>query len=959
MKRDDFSVTPEEDSSDDVQNKTQLFETIHDDTIEQGVKEEQPKGKKVLHIFGKTAKYSGKTILFILRKVITYALNILLTVLIIGTIVAACVVMAFMLYLGKFVDTDYTELDNLKYDSSLTTSIYYINEDGAEVELESDRLSSSENRMWVAYNDIPDNLVKAYIAIEDQRFWENNGVDTKRTLSAVYNFFIPSGSQYGGSTITQQLIKNVSGNNEETIQRKVQEIFRALNVNKKYSKTEILEMYLNTIYLSENCYGVRAAAEKYFGKQLSELTLNECAAIASIGKWPIHYDPLVNPQFNLERRNLVLREMLAQELISETEYYEAYDSPLVLSIDDNSSYTEYVHSYYIDAVIDDVIDDLMLEYGYSEKEASLLLYSGGLHIVTCMNPEIQHILETVYCDEKYWPTTTGLQAQSAMCVMDPSSGNLLGIVGGRGEKKISRGLNRATQSERQCGSSIKPISLYAYALETGAYNYCGPCDDVPFLYLEDEDTMWPHNAGNHYDGISTLENAIQRSLNTVAVSTCNKLGISKVFNNLMNSGFTTLVSSYTSKSGITFSDQALSPLSLGSFTFGVTVREMTQAYACLANSGVTSKARTYTEVRDSMGNIVLTNDEEHSVLYSESTAYMITKLLQTVVTGPNGTARKSITFYKNYEGLEIAAKTGTTNDSKDLYFCGYTPDLVGANWYGYDNNKTITAASSSCATLWDNVFNMIYKYYEDNGIHYTKTFAQPGSVAYAGDTGLRICSVSGKLATDACEADIAYYTGEADSCVTSEFYYLKTNPPTEYCDKHVYVQWDRKTKAICMPGCSCPQDDLVWVGFRLKSKSERCFEKNVRIADSQYIYIDIPEGYVYPSSKEVAFFRNLYVKAASKSDKSEYPGYTSGIDYPYNRVCLEHYTGRTDADPPEEPLPPAPPIEDTSSEEPIVPVDESSESENPPEETSPAESSQEESQPEQNPMESEEPPVTE
>ncbi|MBP5231289.1 MAG: transglycosylase domain-containing protein, partial [Clostridia bacterium] len=291
--------------------KTRLFDTVASPSPgEKREKDkEKPSGKerrkKVLSAVGKTAKYSGKTVLFIVRKVLTYSLNVLLTALIVGVLVAAAVALAFMIYLGNYVNSEFPELDNLKYDSSLTTSIYYTDADGAEVELEDDRLSSSENRMWVAYSDIPQMLVKAYVAIEDMRFWEHNGVDTKRTLAAVYNFFIPSGSAYGGSTITQQLIKNVSGNNEETIQRKVQEIFRALNVDKKYSKTEILEMYLNTIYLSENCYGVRAAAQEYFGKELSDLTLNECAAIASIGKWPIHYDPRVNPQNNLERRNLV------------------------------------------------------------------------------------------------------------------------------------------------------------------------------------------------------------------------------------------------------------------------------------------------------------------------------------------------------------------------------------------------------------------------------------------------------------------------------------------------------------------------------------------------------------------------------------------------------------------------------------------------------------------------------
>lgn len=843
--------------------------------------ESERKRKKTLAVLGKTGKYSGKTVLFVLRKVVTYALNLLLTILLVGVIVGAVVGITFMVYLQNFVDSDCPELQTLRYDSSQTTALYYTDRDGNLIELTEDRLSSSENRMWVAYDEIPEMLVDAYVAIEDQRFWEHNGVDTKRTLSAVYNFFVPSGSQYGGSTITQQLIKNVTGDNQNTMQRKIQEIFRALNVESQYDKTEIMEMYLNTIFLSEGCYGVRAAAAEYFGKELSELTLNECAALASIGKSPVKYDPLINPQENLERRNLVLREMLRQEKITQEQFDEAYDSPLHLVEDtENYVYTETVHSYYIDAVIDDVIADLMETYGYDERSASILLYSGGLQIVSCMDPNVQSILETVYTDESYWPTTTGIQAQSAICVMDAKSGDLLGLVGGRGEKKISRGLNRATHSKRQCGSSIKPVSVYAYALETGLYNYVGPCDDVPVLYDESSDSLWPNNANRTFSGRSSLENAIQRSLNTVAVKTCNSLGVSMVYQNMVRSGFTTLVENYTSANGTTFSDAALSPLSLGSFTFGVTVREMTQAYACFANGGVTSKARTYSVVKDSQGNVVLDNSQEPDTLYSEATAYMITRLMQTVITGPAGTARNYIDFHRSFDGLEVAGKTGTTNDNKDLYFCGFTPDLVGGCWYGYDNNKTITAKGGAAAGLWNHAFRMIYEYYTEAGIPFQRKFTQPSTVAYAGDTGLRICTISGKLATEACENDIGHYLGGA-SVVTSEFYYLKADAPKEYCDKHISVNWDRQTQAISVPGCSCPAENLVKVGFRLLEKQERCFARNVRISDASYIYINVPSGYTYPTSGNVPFFQNLY-------GEGEYPGYNGST---HNRVCTEHFHG--------------------------------------------------------------------
>ena len=869
-------------------NKTRLFDSPGKPAKE---KEKEPlkKTKLALTALKYTGKFSFKTVLFLVRKALTYTLNVVLTAIIVGVLVGAVCIMAFMIYLNSYVNADFTGLDNLKYDSSLTTSLYYVDEHGNEIELEEDRLSSSENRLWVPYDEIPKILVDAYVAIEDQRFWEHNGVDTKRTLSAVYNFFVPSGSSFGGSTLTQQLIKNVTGENDTTIQRKIQEIFRALDVEKKYDKTEIMEMYLNTIYLSQNCYGVRAAAETYFGKQLSELTLNECAAIASIGKSPVKYDPILNPQYNLERRNLVLREMLAQGLITQEEFDEAYDAPLVFAGDEETDYGTKVHSYYVDAVIDDVLTDLMATYGYDEKTASIQLFSGGLQVVICMDPNIQSILEEVYTDESYWPTATGLQAHSAMCVMDPETGDLLGIVGGRGEKKTARGLNRATHSRRQCGSSIKPISVYALALETGLYNYAGPCDDVPVLYDENAEAHWPNNFNKVFSGSTYLTYAIKRSMNTVAADTCGQLGVNAVYENMLQYGFTTLVENHVSSNGTVFSDASLSPLSLGSFTFGVTVREMTQAYACLANNGVTSKARTYSVVRDSMGNIILDNSNDNqTILYSEETAYMITRLMQNVISSSTGTGYRYIKFHKNFDGLEVVGKTGTTNDDKDLYFCGYTPDLVASCWYGYDNNKTITTGGGAAATLWDSVFQKIYEYYEREGIHYQRTFEQPNTIAYAKDTGIRICTISGKLATDACDRDIAVVVDGESSVVTSDFYYIRSEVPTEYCDKHVSVQWDQKTQAICLPGCLCPQEDLITVSFRLKEKEDRCFHSDLRISDTQYIFIPVPENYEFPTKRSVPFFINLYSK---EEDNEEYPGHTSGATYPYNRYCTEHSSG--------------------------------------------------------------------
>ena len=825
----------------------------------------------------RAAKATAKGTLFVVRKVLTYLLNIILTILLVGIITGCVVAVAFFIYLQDIMNDDdivnYEGLDNLKFDSALSTTMYYVDADGNEILLEEDTLESSENRLWANYEDIPQNLIDAYIAVEDQRFFEHTGVDTTRTASAIYNFFIPTSSNYGGgSTITQQLIKNVSGENSATIQRKVGEIFRALSVEEKYTKEEILEMYLNTIFLSHNSYGVRVAAQTYFGKELEDLTLEECAAIASIGKWPTHYDPISNPKNNLNRRNLVLKLMLEQEMITQEEFDAAYDVPLKLASGSEESYSETVHSYYIDAVMDDVIADLMETYGYDEVAASKMLYSGGLQIVTCLDPAIQACAEKVFTDSSYWPKSSGIQAQSAITIMDPETGDLLAIVGGLGEKRQSRGLNRATQSKRQCGSSIKPVSIYAPALDNGYITPITPVDDVPPVYYEDTGKYWPKNSNNKYQGLVTPDYAIQASLNTIVVELCERMGVNNVFQNFLEYGYTTLIDSKTLANGTVLSDINTSPLALGGLTYGVTVREHTQAYATLANDGITSKARTYTIVRDSKGKVILDNTEKHEVKYSNTTTALLTKMMQNVVSGSYGTAVSRVTFWKNY-GVEVAGKTGTTNDKKDVYFAGFTPDLVACCWYGHDLNNVITASGNPAASLWNSVFNEIYKYYEKNGIDYQKTFDVPGNVVE-----VEYCSISGKLATDACRNDLCAMN-DGLKCVWTG-YVNASDAPTEYCDKHVMVRWDTVTGAICMNGCNCPESNLINVGLRKMTLADRALHGKVNVIDAQYTYMDLPVGYSYPLDPNVPFFYNLL------PDDLNF-GVSTGTK-PANRVCLEH-----------------------------------------------------------------------
>jgi len=835
-----------------------------------------------------TAKVTFGILFTIVRKVIGYAINLVLTLLLVLMITGAAAALAFVVYIKNYVDPTYTGLDNLKFDSSLSTSLYYVNDLGEEIELEDDRLYGEENRMWAQFEDIPQTLINAYIAVEDQRFMTHNGVDAKRTLSAVYNFFMPTSSNYGGgSTITQQLIKNVSGENETTIQRKVQEMFRALYVEKEFTKSEILEMYLNTIYLSQNSNGVKAAAQTYFGKELSELTLVECAAIASIGKSPIAYDPVLHPENNLTRRNLVLKLMLEQGKITQEQFDEAYDAPLYLKSDEDddssSDSSTKIRNYYLDAVMDDVIDALMETYSCDKVTASRMLYSGGLQIVTCMNPDIQAIVDEVYTKDEYWESTTGIKAQGAMCVMDPYTGDLLAIRGGRGEKTTNRGLNRATQSKRQCGSSVKPLSVYSLAIEKGLYTYGSSVDDSPVIYYADTDTYWPYNSSLTFAGKCNLSYAVQRSLNTVAVRTCLMLGVDTVFDNMVNNlGFTTLVESVKYDDGTTYSDKQVSPLALGSFTYGVTVREMTQAYSVLANGGMFIKARTFSEVRDSAGNVIIDNTTTPRIVYKESTCYIMTQLMVGVIKGSYGTSRTDVNFYKQFKGLEVCGKTGLTNDYKDRYFCGYTPDYVICSWYGYDNNKTIVSNGNPATQAWNTVMLKIYQWHEANNIPYTKAFTVPADVV----TGVSYCSISGKAPCEACYADLGVMNGEM-AVVYNDGVYTKDTVPTEQCDCHILVDYDSVTEAVCLDGCNCPKENIIQVSLR---KVDRVLYKNLRVYDGGYLWYPVPDDYTPPESESVSYWRYLLPEGT-------YMGYlNSSRVKAKNRVCLEHWVGKTETD---------------------------------------------------------------
>ncbi len=820
-----------------------------------------------------TAKKVGKGAMIaprILGKIGTYLLNIILTVLLIVIVTGAIVAGAFAIYVKSYVDPSF-DVENLKLNSNLTTSLYYQTADpgtGEVVweEMEKDRLSGSENRIWVSYDQIPQDMFDAIVSIEDKRFYSHNGVDIRRTGGAVLGFLTGNDS-YGGSTITQQLIKQVTGDNDVTIQRKIQEMLRALDLESKRDKKQILEMYLNTIYLSHGCYGVQTAANTYFGKDISECTLVECAALAAIPQAPTKWDPILNPENNEKRRNDIIHEMYEQGYITQAERDEAWNTELVIAESAKEDRTETVHSYYVDTVIDDLVADLQTELGVSKAVANQMVFSGGLKIYTAIDMELQTILEESFCDDSIFPkVSSGVQPEAAMCIMNQQNGNVVAIVGGRGVKTTPRGLNRATQSKRQPGSSIKPLSAYSLALDQGIISYASPVDDAPFA-LENSSAIWPANYPAGYNGLVPAYYAVQVSKNTCAVQVVNKLSTRYVYDYLTkNYHLSTLVDNVTTASGTVLSDVDLAPLALGGMTYGVTVRDMTAAYCTFGARGVYHAPRTYLKVLDSEGNIILSKDDNATVLLKESTASIMTKMLQDVV--KSGTAADASITLDNY--MDLAAKTGTTTETKDLYFVGFTPYYTAACWCGYDQPKTLRFNSNACKVIWNSVMLKVHgKYIERKNAGETlESFPMSNRVVT-----VTICRDSGLLPGSYCNLDLR-------GSRTIQSYFDKDNVPTRTCDCHVPVRYC--TDSNCVAGPGCPNVKIVALVY-----NKRVYKRQVTIADAQYTFVEIPDDYVYPADTTQPFYINAYPAGT-------YAG-TSGVARPANSFCVEHNYALTDA----------------------------------------------------------------
>lgn len=635
----------------------------------------------------------------------------------------------FLIYVFNFVDSD-LGIDLEEYKMGGTTAIYAKDSEGNWVEFQ--RIHVGENRIWKKLDEIPDTLEYAFIAIEDKRFKTHGGVDWKRTFAAFANTFLHFySSNQGGSTITQQLVKNLTGDKQQDWRRKVREIMRARELEMTESKDTILECYLNVVGMGNNIAGVEVAANYYFNKSVDELTISECASLASITKHPEALRPDKNLESNIKRRNTVLDEMYDQGYITAEEHKAAKAEELNVVADSSNIKQVAVNNYFVDALIDQVAKDLAETYNYNEKDAQMLVYNGGYRIYSTLNSDIQENVDTVFSDAETYglKASNGAKMQGAITVMD-YSGHIVAMAGGIGEKQENRGLNRATHISRQPGSTMKPIAAYAPAVDSNLITYSTLIEDKYTKY----GNWHPVNWYGGYWGAITAHYALERSVNTVPVYLVNKLTPETSYKFLKESlGISNLESN----------DVNLSALGMGGTYTGLNTTQSAAAFAIFGNLGKYYEPTTYYSVTDAQGNTVLEYDEKGVQVIGQDTATVMNRMLQTVVYGSNGTGGGA----RNYiPKMKIYAKTGTSDSTKDLWFVGGSPYYVASCWCGYDDNETIKSEGIA-QRMWGKVMTPVHKNLE------AKKFeeSQYTSSRY-------YCNATGLIATENCSSvSVGYY----------------------------------------------------------------------------------------------------------------------------------------------------------------------------------------------------------
>lgn len=686
--------------------------------------------------------------------------RILITLVLIGVLCGCFCGIAFAMYVHIYINPSAQETAaeiSKGLGLNLNSFIYAKESDSDEYTLY-ETIKGKENREWVDSDKIPDTLKNAVVAIEDERFYKHHGVDWVRTIGAVKGWLL-GGTQYGGSTITQQLIKNITADNDYSVKRKVNEIFRAFALEKEIDdKDRILVMYLNTIFLGYNSYGVQTAAMQYFDKDVSQLDLAESAVLAGLTNNPSIYDVYNHPEKVKERQETILAQMLDQKMISQEEYDAAVAEELHYR-----PYEEYqqeiksTYSYFTDEVIKDVINDLMTEKGYSRLVAENMVYSGGLNIYATIDTKVQNALDEVWANADNFPNTEkyGEIPQSAMVITD-KQGNIVGIAGGRGEKTSSRGFSYASDARRQPGSSIKPLATYGPAMDAGIATPDTTVYDRA-LIQDAEGNPWPMNDGKYPTGRAmTVKEGMTRSLNTISAQLLKQLTPQKSYEFMTQQLGFKLVDSRTNEDGTVQSDIDLAPLALGALTDGVTVREMAGGFSTFINDGVYGGTRTYTKVTDSEGNTIMENTPNTDKGFTNvRTDYYMLDCLQNVTA--HGTA-----YGIQLDGVETGGKTGTTTSNTDIWFCGITPKYSGAVWVGYEHNYRLDGLyGRNAAEIWLAVMQKVHA--GDSGLVFDSHPQDFEEVTYCMDTGL--------LASGACRA--------AGRAATGRFW--KDKVPTETC----------------------------------------------------------------------------------------------------------------------------------------------------------------------------------
>lgn len=670
--------------------------------------------------------------------------RILLTVLMVLVVAGIIVGVSLGIYVLKIANEP-TGIDLNARSLNLSSFIYVENADSGEFE-EYQTLYGTENRIWVDLSEMPKAMPEAIVAIEDKRFYEHNGVDWYRTGSAVLSL-VTGRDNYGGSTLTQQLIKNITDDNEVSLTRKLREIFRALNVEREYSKDDIIEAYLNVVNFGNNCQGVESASELYFDKPISECSIAECAAIAGITQNPSRWNPLLYPENNQERREIVLNQMYEQNMITKEEYEDAMaesaDMTFVGWGDDEDDEDEdedniEVQNWYIDQMYWDLCRDLAKYYDISEDAASLKLYTEGLKIYCAMDVEAQEMIEeeALKSNEDY-----DYDLQTAMTMVG-YDGRVIATVGSSKEKEGNLDWDRASHSVLQPGSSIKAIIPYPMAINEGIYTYSTLAKDQPIeKYRLDYWGNWQAGPPNAYDGYfqyMTVPEALAWSSNAASVQTMELVGTDAAYEQATNNlGFKNLGEADKTNVG---------SLSLGGMEGGVTVREMAAAMQYIGNGGLFYEPYTYYYVTDQNDTIILDNRNNTPIeAYTPETAYKMNRLLKYNVMTSTHTASS----YAQIQGWDIVGKTGTTDYDRDLWFVGASPYCTLACWMGYDQPDSVNFYGLS-TIIWQKVMS---NYLQDKPY---KEFTMPDTIIPA-----TYCKGSGLLAASYCsDTATGYYTAD-------------------------------------------------------------------------------------------------------------------------------------------------------------------------------------------------------